>query len=402
MTSAQNVYTEIGVRPVINALGNATVLGGSRLAPKVLAAMEEANSLFVEMKELMDASGKVIAGILGAEAAHVTPGCCAALALGTAACIAGKDKAKMEMLPDTTGMKNEVLIQKRGRLKYDKCLTVAGARIVEIGDESRAGPEQSARSHSRFTLPMDSQRDETWTTPEQMESFIGPNTVAIHYLAQVEGEPGIVPLADVVRIGKKHKVPIIVDAAGQVYPPERMLDFARIGADLFCFGAKYFDAPNSTGLLVGRRDLVEAAAMQSHVGFETTSERTIGRAFKVDRQSVIAAVVALKEWFAMDHVARVRGFEQKAAYIYKGLQGIPNTEVSIARYGRKVGAVPPVPGILVKCKNAESISSQLRAGSPRIFLHVPAQGGSISMSVQNLLEGEDRIIVERVRKLLTA
>ena len=400
VTSKQGVYAEIGVRPVINALGNATVLGGSRLAPKILAAMEEANSQFVEMKELLEASGRFIAQMLGAEAAHVTPGCCAALALAAAACVAGKDRAKIERLPDTSGMKNEIIIQKRGRIKYDRCLTLAGVKVVEVGDESREGPGESARAHSRFTLPMGTDHDSTWTTPEQIESFIGPKTAAIHYLAQVDGMPGIVPLAEVVRIGKKHNIPVIVDAAGQVYPPQRMLEFGKMGVDLYCFGAKYFEAPNSTGLLVGRKDLVESAMMQSHVGFESTGDRTIGRAFKVDRHSVIAVVVALKEWFAMDHEARVHAIQKRVDFVEKGLQGVPGTKVTVTTYGRRTGPVPPIPGITVECKNAEAIAARLREGTPRIFVHVPPQGGSLVISVQNFVEGEEKVFVDRVRAAL--
>ncbi len=352
----------------------------------------------------MEASGKVIAGILGAEAAHVTPGCCAALALGTAACIAGKDRAVMERLPDTTGLKNEVLIQKRGRIKYDRCLTLAGARMVEISDEAGSGTGQTARAHSRFTLAMGSQDDGTWTTSEQIESFIGPRTVAIHYLAQAEGSPGIVPLAEVVRIGRKHHLPIIVDAAGLVYPPQRMCEFPKIGVDLVCFGAKYFNAPNSTGLLVGRRDLVESAMLQSHIGFETTNERAIGRAFKVDRFAVVAAVVALKEWFAMDHATLARGFEAMARAIERGLQGIPGITITVRYYGQEGSSAPQIPNVVLQLpagKDADAVGQQLREGTPRIFVHVPPGENTISMSVNNLLDGEEDTLVERIRALLT-
>ncbi|MFQ6042738.1 MAG: hypothetical protein ACE5PV_17915, partial [Candidatus Poribacteria bacterium] len=170
------LYNDLGVNPVINALGgNMTLLGGSILSPKVSEAMELANRYYVQMEELLDKTGEIIAGYFGAEAAYVTPGCAAALALGTAACMAGLDNEKIEQLPDVTGIKHEVIIQRGLRYKYDRCLTVPGAKLVEVGDDSG-------------------------TTPEQIEAAIGPNTVAITHLAPGVRE-GVVPLEEVIRIG---------------------------------------------------------------------------------------------------------------------------------------------------------------------------------------------------------
>src|SRR5579883_1108626 len=125
-STTTSIFEDIGVVPVINAVGHQTVLGGSQLSPRVRAAMEEANRYFVDMGALLERSGRLIAETLGAEAAYVTPGCAAALALGTAACIAGRDPEKIGQLPDTTGLKNEVLIQTRSRYKYDRCPTIVG------------------------------------------------------------------------------------------------------------------------------------------------------------------------------------------------------------------------------------------------------------------------------------
>lgn len=351
------------------------------------------------MKELLESSGKRIAEILGAEAAYVTPGCCAALGLGVAACMAGSDPEKMERLPDTTGMKNEVLIQKGGRIKYDRCLTAVGARSVEVGDDSRTGPSQSERAHSRFFIPTKSPDGQPRTSSEQIEQAIGPSTAAIHYLAYTEGREGIVPLEEVVRIGKKHGVPVIVDAAGQVYPLDLMLRPIRIGADLVTYGAKYFWAPNSAGVLCGRRDLVESAALQGHIGWETTPYRTKGRALKVDRQEVMATVVALEEWFSMDHQARVRDYEKRARAIAEGLQGIPNVEATVA-YRSGGGRIPNVmirsaiPG-----KDAESLVNLLREGSPRIFVGVAED--SVIIGIPNLTEAEGTVVVQRVREIFS-
>ena len=190
MTSEEGrgVYEELGVKPVINATGgNSTRLGGSILSPGVRQAMEGANRYYVHMKELQDKTGAIIADLLGAEAAWVTPGCCAALALGTAACMAGSDSDRAERLPDVSGMKSKVIIQKGRRSRYDRCVTVPGARLVEVGEESAS-------------------------RPEQIEEAINPETAAIHYLVR-DQQDGVVPLEEVIRIGQRHGVPVIVDAA---------------------------------------------------------------------------------------------------------------------------------------------------------------------------------------------
>ena len=141
-TKTPEVYKELGVKRVINTVANLTLLGGSILSGKVQAAMEEANECFVDMEELLDKSGKAVGELLGAEAALVTSGCFAALVLGAAAIMTGKDKEKIARLPDTTGMKNEFLIQKGMRYHYDRCVSVSGGKLVEVGEEHGTMAEQ--------------------------------------------------------------------------------------------------------------------------------------------------------------------------------------------------------------------------------------------------------------------
>src|SRR5207248_2065509 len=155
------------------------------------------------------------------------PGCAAAMALGAAACLSGSDPQKIERLPDTTGMRSEILIQSRQRYKYDRCLTIFGAKLIEVGDA--AG-----------------------TTTAQLEAAITDRTAAIHYFAPGGGE-GVVPIEAVLRLAHARGVPVLVDAASQIYPLERLRHYPAIGADLVCFGAKYFGAANSSGILCGRK-----------------------------------------------------------------------------------------------------------------------------------------------------
>jgi len=366
------IYEELGVRPVINATGgHMTRLGGSILSPKVSQAMQEANRYYVDMKELLDRSGQIIAELLGAEAAYVTSGCCAALALGTAACMAGSDPAKMERLPDTRGVRYEVIIQKRLRSKYDRCVTVPGAKLVEVGDESG-------------------------TRPEQIEAAIGDKTAAIHYLAPGRGD-GVVPLEEVIRIGKRRGVPIIVDAAAQVYPVENLRKYPAMGADLVCYGAKYFGAPNSSGILCGRKDLVAAAALHGFIGFETTPHRTFGRPMKLDRQEIIAVVVALREWMTMDHQARFESYERRVRSLQRELEGIPNIEVT--PQGSPVTGLNITVDEKVLGKTAAEIVNALQEGTPSI--RVRSQADTITISAVTIMDGDELAIADRLKCLLS-
>jgi L-seryl-tRNA(Ser) seleniumtransferase len=369
--SGQRVYEELGVRPVINATGgHRTLLGGSILSPKVRQAMEEANRYYVDMEELLDASGQLIAELLGCEAAYVTSGCCAALALGTAACIAGNDPEKLERLPDVKGMRHEVIIQKGLRYKYDRCVTVSGAKLIEVGDESG-------------------------TTLEQMEAAIADRTVAILYRAP-GGGPGVVPLENVMQLGKRHQIPIIVDAAGQVYPVECLQKYAQMGVDLVGYGAKYFGAPNSTGVLCGRKDLIETAALHSFIGFEASPHRAFGRPMKLDRQEIVAVVVALREWMTMDHQTRFEGYARRVGKLQEKLTELPNVE--LVPHGNPVTGLRIVLDEEALGKTATKVADALREGNPSIWLH--HQQDAITVSVVTIVDGDELVIADRLKRLL--
>lgn len=375
-TGHTSVYESLGVKRVINAMGSMTILGGSMLSPKVRAAMEEANEHFVEMEELLDKSGKAIAGLLGAEAALVTSGCFAALVLGAAAIMAGKDPDKIARLPDTTGMKNEFLIQKPMRYHYDRCVSVPGGKLVEVGDQHK-------------------------TTAKQLEAAIGPKTAGILYLARAEGTEGILSLPEVIRIAKRKGVAMLVDAAAEVYPLERMTWLPRSGADLVCFGAKYLGSPHSTGILTGQKEAVEATVLHNFIANETLDNRSLGRGYKVDRQEVVATVVALREWLTMNHEERFMVQERRIQTIVEGLAGVPHVETE--RRWERQG-----PWIRLRItfdeaalgKTAASVEQALRDGDPSIRVRV--DGSQLHLAVHNLREGEDSIIAERLREVLSS
>ena len=368
------VYQDLGVKPVINAMGFMTVFGGSRPSPGVQAAMNHASRYFADMEELLKRAGDIIAELLGSEAALVTPGCAAALALSSATCMAGDDPDKIQQLPDTTGMKNEIIIQKSQRYHYDRCITIFGAKMIEAGDEQ--------------------------TTAAQVEAAITDKTAAIHYVAP-GGGVGVVSLEEVISIAHAHDIPVIVDAASQVYPLDQMRRYPASGADLIGYGAKYFGACNSTGVLCGRKDLIDAAFVHSFIGYETRDSRSVGRPLKLDRQEIVAVVAALREWFSMDHAARIAEHGWKARAIQDALNGVPHITCEPVSDERTLGN-----GLRVNLdegalgKTADQIAATLLDGNPSICLH--GGDGSLHIAVSNLVGDDGQVLADRLREVLTA
>ncbi len=367
--TGSNVYTRIGARPVINAAGNITLWGGSTPSQSVKRAMDEAGMCFVEMKELFEKSGAHIADLLDVEAAYVTSGCYAALVLSTAACITGNDPEKRAQLPDMTGLKPEILLQKKHHYGYDRSYTIPGSTLVDVGDDSG-------------------------TTHEQLEAAIGPDTAAVAFLIGPNPHPSLVPLDDVVEIAHKHGVPVIADAAQQIYP----LDYFRKNAqsaDLVCFGGKYMQAPHSTGFLCGRKDLVDAALEHG-----LTGPRPFGRGMKIDRQEVIGLVTAVDDWLEMDHEARVEDYRAKIDAISKPLVGVPNVKTEVvSNENFWVLNLHITFDSKALGKTAGEVATELEAEIPRIRINT-RKYDTLALGVHNLGEGDEPIVAERIKKAL--
>ncbi|MBC8276481.1 MAG: aminotransferase class V-fold PLP-dependent enzyme [Chloroflexi bacterium] len=362
-----NVYKRLGARPIINAAGNQTVLGGSILSPAVKKAMEEASASYVEMEELLEKSGEHIASLLGVEAAYVTSGCYSALVLCSAAVMTGNDPDKRAQLPDTTGMNDEILLQRTQRYGFDRAFTVPGGKLNYVGDDNG-------------------------TTAEQMEQAIGPNTAAVAYLVYPD-QGKAMPLEQVVEIAHSHNLPVISDAAAQIYP----LDYFRRNAksaDLVCFGGKYFNAPHSAGFACGRKDLIEAVTAHGFIG-----PRPIGRGMKLDRQEIIGLVTAIDEWFAMDHEKRSK--EQDARYdsITQELEGIQNVSTKIVRIKSHMLSTLHVI-IDTETLGAQQVVRELDEGTPRIKVGA-ASSDTITINAYTLNEGHEYIIARALKSLLT-
>ena len=369
MNSAQ-LYSDLGATPVINAAGYQTVLGGSRLSPAVQQAMAAANRHYVEMEKLLLSTGEEIAGLLGSEAAMVTPGCGAALALSSAACMSAGNPARMEQLPDTTGIPNEFLLQARQHYHYQRCLTIFGGVLVDAGDE--AG-----------------------TSAAQLQAAVGSNTAAIHYYASGDEDNSILDLEGILSVAVPRGLPVTVDAAYRVYPLATMRDLASSGG-LVGFGAKYIGAPNSTGILCGPRELLEAAYLHSFIGFETSDYETLGRPLKLDRQEIVAVVVALREWLSMDHDARIAGHWVEADRIIDSLDDLPNVEAA-----RHVEENSLSNGVMVTLdekalgKTAGEVVAALKGEEPSIWTR--QYGARIRVAVAHLIEDEADTVIARLR-----
>ena len=371
----RTIYEELGVKPIINAAGDMTVFGGSTVTRGMQTAMEEANEYFVNMPELLEKTGRYVASLLGCEGALITSGCFAALVLSCAAIMAGKDPDKIARIPDTTGMKNEFLIQKRMRYHYDRFPSVAGGKLVEVGDEEK-------------------------TTAEQLEAAIGPNTAAIVYLARVEEEEGFLSIPEVVSIAKSKGVAVVIDAAGEVYPLERMRWLPNCGADVACFGTKYVGSHHSTGLLTGRKEVVEAATLHNFIAFESEDNHSFGRGYKVDRQEIVGTVVALREWLGANHEDRLQAEEEHIAVIERELAGVPHikTERFMDRVWLRLRITFDIDAL---GKTATSIAKALREGEPEIRVRDFGDNAQFMVTVHHLRQGEDKIVGERLREVIT-
>ncbi|MBM3788160.1 MAG: aminotransferase class V-fold PLP-dependent enzyme [Acidobacteria bacterium] len=289
------IYEELGVRTLINAKGPSTRVSGGYLAPEVLAAMAEAGGACVDMAELQAAASGAIAAVTGAEAGIVTTGAAAGLLLGTAACVAGLDPLRMSRLPDTRGMKNEVVMVRSQRNFYDHAVRTAGVRIREVGL-----PDRFAGAGVRDA--------EAW----EIAGAISEKTAAVVFVAGAGARPA---LADVVRVAHAANVPVLVDAAAQLPPAENLRAFVSAGADLVAFsGGKAIGGPQGSGILAGRRELIMSAVLQTldlDIEWEQwrppvtlidkamltgVPQHGIGRACKAGKETIVGLLVALRRF----------------------------------------------------------------------------------------------------------
>lgn len=365
------IYKELGAKPVINATGSVTLLGGSTPVPEVKAAMDAADSAYIPLIELEQVAGDRIAEILGVPAAYITSGAGSALTLMTAAFMAGTDDAKIEQLPDTTGMPNEVLIQKRQRYWYDRCLELAGAKLIEFGDENG-------------------------TSEDDLRNAISDHTAVVHHVVYEQNptDPNVLTLEQVIEIAHAAGKPVSVDAAGQIYPLENFGKYVKMGADFQCIAAKYMGAPHSTGFALGTKEVIDAMGHHSFVGYETRLIRGIGRPHKIDRQEIMGVVAAVQRWMIINHEERLAYAEGQSQAIINPLKGIPGVSIKLntnINAHQPFGAFLKLDPDVVGMTNEELIQ-KMRDGDPAIWLRVPADKDEIAIHVFGLNDGEAELV----------
>ena len=373
-----DIYRELGIAPIINAIGSVTMLGGSTPIPEVTTAMEMAGESYVPLIELEEKAGAVVADMIGVPAAYVTSGAGSALTLAAAAVMAGDDDNLIQQLPNTTGMKNEILIQKRQRYWYDRCLEASGARLVNFGTDDG-------------------------TTREDLINAITDNTAAVHfYMVEQEPDSEALSLEETIEIAHENGIPVLVDAAGQIYPLDIFGKYVRMGADFQCIAAKYMGASQSTGLALGTEEMIRKISKQSFVGYEGRRIRGIGRPHKVDRQEMVGVVAAVRYWMTINHEERLATIERRSGSIIKALTGIDGVQVSMIDniighqpFGVQLRVDEKITGI-----SLQNIVDKLKEGTPPIWTRVREDEDFISLHIFGLKEGEEKIVGCRIAELL--
>ncbi len=356
----RSIYTRmLGIRPIVPCRGHTTAFGGSLMPEEVLRAMNEANDYFVDLVELQRAAGKRIAEIMKTEAAVVSAGSFSAMLLGCAACLTGTDKQKIEALPHPTWPKREVLIQKAHRIYYDRAYRAAGAIVREF------------------------------ETKAEFERAINPETtVMLAALASTEQnpKPGVMTVREYVDLGKKHGIPVLVDAASELPPSTNMTRFAAMGADLVVIsGGKGVLGPQSSGMLAGRKDLIEAALMHS------SPNPNIGRGMKVGKEEIIGLLVALERYHNLDHDSVQESWNRKARYMAEALQGIPGFTAKYRINPQGFGEVRIDWDRKVIPLGGKEAATKLYDGDPRLMYYDDDEGGVLQ--TRSMKDGDEILAV---------
>lgn len=365
-----NIYERLGVRTIINGQGPATRLSGGIMAKEVAAAMAEASQHCVDIAELQAAASRAIAEATGAEAGLVTSGAAAGLLLGTAACVAGLDPGKMNRLPDTTGMKNEVIVARSQRNFYDHAVRAAGVKLIEVGIADRfsgAGVRDC----------------EAW----EIADAVTERTAAVLYVATEWSRPA---LPEVAAAAHGKGVPVIVDAAAQLPPASNLRRFIAEGADLVAFsGGKALQGPQASGILCGRRDLIASAALQmldQDARWELwlppaqfidknrlpgLPQHGIGRSCKAGKEEIVGLLTALRLFLAEDPAARRARWTELMARLAASLDGLPNCRVALVADATH-DEMPMVDVTIERGRSNRSaieLARELQTGTPPIYLN---------------------------------
>ena len=368
--SGRDYYSELGLRPFINAAGAYSAYGGARMRPEVVDAMRYAATNKVKMRELHDAVGKRIASLVGSESAMVTSGATAAIVLGTAACMTLGDEEKMRQLPDTSGIRNEVIIQKKHRYTYDRALTVAGARLVEVESE------------------------------EDIRNAVGDRTAMMFFLKPTQKGDNI-PADSYSALARELNIPSFCDAATTTPPASNVVDGVSEGFDLICYsGGKGLRGPYSAGLLLGREDLIRFARRHA-----APNDISIGRGMKVSAEEYLGMLVALEVGLKITEDDDFDYKRDRFDNIAEALDDIPGvTTKTFVSEGHANELYLEIDWNTEVVKlSPEQFVQELRGHDPSVEVRAfMFSDGRIQLSATVMDEGEDVIVGEIIRKVLLA
>ncbi len=366
----RNLFKELGIRTFINAAGTYTMMTGSLMQEDVVDAIKEASREFCMLDELQDKVGEKIAAMTHAESAVVTAGCFSAMTLGLAGVLTGMDQKKVEQLPhlEGTDIKSEVIIQNGHNVGYSHALINTGCKIIFV------------------------------ETVEDLEKAINEKTAMLWFL-HIQSDKGIIPHEEWVALGKKHRIPTMIDIAADVPPVSNLWKFNDMGFDLVCIsGGKAMRGPQSAGLLMGKKDLIAAARLSM-----PPRGSTIGRGMKVNKEEVLGMYVALERFLAMDHNKLWKTWGKNILHIDHAVKNIDGvfTKITVPILGN-VTPTLTVSWDTAKIKMTTiELQEKLRSGNPAIEV-ISHEENTINITVWVMKKGEEKIVAKRLKEVLTS
>ena len=363
----RDFFKELGLRTFINAAGTYTSMTGSLMPKEVSDAISYGTTEYVNLDELQDKVGERIAELLECEYATVSSGCFGAMSIGMAGILTGMDPKKVKQLPNTEGMRNEVIIQESHTIGYAQALTNVGAKVVKI------------------------------KTARDLEKAINKKTAMLWFL-NAHTDQGAIKWEEFIALGKKHNIPTFIDCAADVPPVENLFKFTKMGFDLVAFsGGKGIRGPQSAGLLLGKRKYIEAARMHTPPRGET-----IGRGMKVNKEEVLGMLAALELYLQKDHKAEWAMWEAQIKLISDSaleIKGV-ETEVHVPKYANHV------PSLRIRWNQnlvkitPNEVRDQLKNGHPSI--QTVGDNSSVGITTWMMVPGQERIVAIRISEILSS
>ncbi|WP_149274271.1 aminotransferase class V-fold PLP-dependent enzyme [Pareuzebyella sediminis] len=363
--AGRDFFKELGIRTFINAAGTYTSMTGSLMRKEVTDAITFGTTEYVNLDELQDKVGERIAELLDCEYATVSSGAFGAMTIGLAGIICGMDNEKVKQLPDTTGLKNEVIVQEEHDIGYTHALMNTGAKIISVKGT------------------------------KELEKAITKNTAMLWFL-NANTDAGQISREEFVALGKKHGIPTFIDCAADVPPVENLFKFTKMGFDLVCFsGGKGIRGPQSAGLLLGKRKYIEAARLHT-----PPRGTTIARGMKVNKEEVLGMLVALEMYLARDHEKEWELWENQIKLISDSASSVAGVETEIH--------VPPhanhVPSLKIRWDESvvkitpDELRRQLRDGHPSI--ETVGNKEEVGITTWMMEPGQERVVAHRIKEIL--